>query len=74
MGLICFHKAIAFKLLTAEMVSFLFSFVIMLYTIIVLLCTNIWSSFDTSDINLSEIEHLFCKPGTFSEQMHNGLE
>ena len=53
--------------LTAEIAAFLFSilfsFAIMLYTSniyhIVLLCNNIWSSFDTSDIILSEIADLF---------------
>jgi hypothetical protein len=49
--------------LTAEMAAFLFLFVTTLYTRniyhIVLLCTNIWSFFDTSDIILSEIEDLF---------------
>jgi hypothetical protein len=49
--------------LTANIAAFFFLFVIMLYTSniyhIVLLCTNIWSSFDASDIILSEIEDLF---------------
>jgi hypothetical protein len=53
--------------LTAEIAAFLFLFlflfIITLYTSniyhIVLLCTNIWSFFDTSDIILSEIEDLF---------------
>ena len=50
-------------LLTAEIVAFLFSFVTTLYTgniyHIVLLCTNIRSSFDISDMILSKIEDLF---------------
>ena len=50
-------------LLTAEIVAFLFSFVTTLYTgniyHIVLLYTNIRSSFDISDMILSKIEDLF---------------
>ena len=45
---------------TAEIAVFLF---ITLYTSnihrIVVLCTNIWNAFDTSDIILSKIEDLF---------------
>ena len=55
--------------LIADTAAFLFLFISTLYASniyhIVLLCTNIWSSFDIFDIILSEIEDLFLQVACF---------